>query len=143
LLSKKLKIKTYRNIILPVVLYGCETWSHTLKEKLRLSGLEKNVLKKIFGPKKDKLTGEWGTLQYEEPNGLYSSPNTIQMIKLRRMRWEGHVACMGESRGAQRVLVGKQEGKRQLGRPRYRWEDNIQMDLHEVGWGGMDWSHLA
>ena len=79
----------------------------------------------------------------EELNDLYSSPNIVRMIKSRRMRWAGHVARMGEERGAHRVLVGKPEGKRPLGRPRHRWVDNIRMDLQEVGWGCMDWIGLA
>ena len=79
----------------------------------------------------------------EELNDLYSSPNIVRVIKSRRMRWAGHVACMGERRGVYRVLVEKPEGKRPLGRPRHRWEDNIVMDLQEVGCGGMDWIELA
>ena len=79
----------------------------------------------------------------EDLNGLYSSPNFVRVIKSRRMRWAGHVACMGEERGACRVLVGKPEGKRPLGRPRHRWVDNIRMDLQEVGCGHVDWIGLA
>jgi hypothetical protein len=93
-------------------------------------------------PKRDKVTGEWRKLHNEELHDLYSSPNIVQVIKL-RMRWEGHVARMGEERGVYRVLVGKPEGKRPLGRPRHRLEDNISMDLQEVGCGGMDWIGLA
>ena len=80
-------------------------------------------------PKRDEVTGEWRKLHNEELNDLYSSPNVIGVIKSRRMRWAGHVAHMGERRGACRVLVGKPEGKKPLGRPRHRWEDNIKMDL--------------
>ena len=88
--------------------------------------------------------GEWRRLHNEELNDLYSSPHIVQVIKLRRMRWAGHVACMGVERGVYRVLVGKPEGKkRPLGRPRRRWVDNIRMDLQEVGCGYMDWNGLA
>ena len=125
LLSKKLKMKLYRTIILPVVLYGCETWSLTLREKRRLRVFEKRVLRRVFGPKRDEVTGEWRKLH----NDLYSLPNIVRVVKSRRMRWAGHVACMGEWRGVHRVLVVKPEGKRPLARPRRRWEDNIKMDL--------------
>jgi len=93
---------------------------------------------RIFGSKRDEVTGEWIKLHKEEFNDLYSSPNIFRVIKLRTMRWEGHVARMGERRGVYRVLVGKPEGKRPLGRPMSRWEDNIKMDLQEVGWWGME-----
>jgi len=101
------------------------------------------VLRGIFGPKRDEVTGEWRKLHNEELNDLYCSPNIVRVIKSRRMRWAGHVARMGERRGVYRVLVGKPEGKRPLGRPRRRWEDNIKIDLQEVGCGGMDWIELA
>jgi len=84
---------------------------------------------RIFGPRRDEVTGEWRRLPYEEPNDLYSSPNIVRVIKSRRMRWAGHVARMGEERGVYRVLVGKPEGRRPLGRPRRRWMDNIRMGL--------------
>jgi len=112
LLSKTLKIKIYRCIILHVVLYGCETWLYTLREEHRLMLFENRVLRRIFGPKKDEVAGEWRKLHNEELNDLYSSPNIVQVIKLRRIRWAGHVAHMGERRGAYRVLVWKPEGKR-------------------------------
>jgi hypothetical protein len=99
---------------------------------------ENRVLRKIFGPKRDEATGEWRRLHNEELNDLYSSPNIIRVIKSRIMRWAGHVARMVEKRGAYRTLVG-----RPLRRPRLRWEDNIKMDLQEVGWVGMDWIELA
>ena len=86
---------------------------------------------------------EWRKLHNEELKGLYSSPNTVRVIKSRRMRWAGNVARMGEGRGVYRVLVGKPEGKRPLGRPRRRWEDNIRMDLLEVGLGYENWIGLA
>jgi hypothetical protein len=135
LLSKNTKIRAYKTVVLPVVLCGCETWSLTLREEQRLRVLGKRVLRRIFGPKRGEATGEWRRLHNEELNGLYSSPNIIWVIKSRRMRWAGHVARMGEKRGAYRILVGRPEGRRSLGRPRRRWEDNITMDLEEVGWG--------
>jgi len=92
------KIKIYRTIILPVVLYGCETWSLTLREKRGLRAFEKRVLRRIFGPKRDEVTGEWRKLHNEELNNLYSSPNIVRVINSRRMRWAGHVARMGEGR---------------------------------------------
>jgi hypothetical protein len=98
---------------------------------------ENRVLRNIFGYKRDEVTGEWRRLHHEELTDLYSLPNIIQVIKLRRMRWVGHVAFMGERRGAYRLFVGKPEGKRPLGRPRHRWEDNIKMGLQETGCGGM------
>ena len=104
---------------------------------------ENKVLRRIFGPRRDKVTGDWRRLHNEEINVLYSSPNIMQVIKSRRMRWAGHVACMGEERGVYRVLVRKPEEKRPLGRPRRRWLDNITMDLQEVGCGYMDWIGLA
>jgi hypothetical protein len=115
-------------IILPVVLYGCETWSLTLREERRLRVFENRALKRVFGPKRDEVTGEWRKLHNEELNNQYSSPSIVRVVKSRRMRWAGHVARMREERGVRRVLVGKPEGKRPLGRPRRRWEDNIKMD---------------
>ena len=123
-------------IILPVVLYGCETWSLTLREERRLRMFENRMLMRIFGPKRDDVTGEWRKLHNEELNDLYCSPNIVRVIKLRRMRWAGHVARMGEGRGVYSILAGKPEGKRPLGRPRHGWEDNIKMGLQEVGCGG-------
>ena len=104
---------------------------------------EKSVFRRIFGPKRDAVTGEWRKLHNEELNDLYSSPNIVRVIKSRRMRWAGHVARMEEGRGVHKFLVGKPEGKRPLGRPRRRWEDNIKMDLREVGGGFGDWMELA
>jgi len=143
LLSKNLKIKIYRTVILPVVLYGFETWSLTLREERKLRVFENRVLRKIFGPKRDEVTGEWRILHNEELNDLYSSPNIVQVIKSRRMRWAGHVARMGEEMGVYRVLVGKPERRSPLGRPRRRWVNNIRMDLQEVGYVYMDWIGLA
>jgi len=104
---------------------------------------ENRVLRRIFGPRRDEVTGEWRRWHNEELNDLYSSPNIVRMIKSRRMRWAGHVAHMGEDRGVYRVLVGKPEGRRPLGRPRRRWGDNIRTDLQEVRCGYMDWIGLA
>jgi len=101
------------------------------------------VLRRILGPRRDEVTGEWRRLHNEELNDLYSSPNIVWMIKSRRMRWAGHVARMDEERGVYRVLVGKSEGRRPLRRPRLRCVDNIRMDLQEVGCGYMDWIGLA
>ena len=128
-------------IILPVVLYGCETWSLTLREERTLRVFENMVLRKIFGPRRDEVTGEWRGLHNEELNDLYSSPNIVRVIKSRRMRWAGHVARMSEERGVYRVLVGKLEGRRPMGRPRRRWVDNIRTDLQGGGmWVyGLDW----
>ena len=103
---------------------------------------ENRVLRRVFGPKRDEVTGEWRKLHNEELRDLYSLPSIVQVVKSRRMRWAGHVARMGEGRGVHRVLGGKPKGKRLLGRPRHRWEDNIKMDLQEVGGGG-DWMELA
>jgi hypothetical protein len=135
--------RIYKTIILPVVLYGCETWSLTLREHHRLRVFENRVLRRIFGPKRDEVTGEWRKLHNKELRDLYSSPSIIRIIKSRRMRWAGSVARMGETRNAYRLLVGKPEGKIPLGRPRHRWVDNIRMDLGEVGWGDVDWIGLA
>ena len=99
LLSKKLKIKIYKTIILPVVLYGCDTWSLTLRDERRLRVFENRVLRRIFGPKRDEVTGEWRKLYNEKLNDLYSLPNIVRVVKSRRMRWAGHVARMGEGRG--------------------------------------------
>jgi hypothetical protein len=117
-------------IILPVVLYGCETWSVTLKEEQRLRVYEHGVLR-IFGPRRDEVTGEWRTLHNEELNDLYSSSNIIRVIKSRR--WTVACSTYRGKRGAYRILVERPKGRRPLGRPRRRWEDNIQMDLQEVG----------
>jgi len=104
---------------------------------------ENRVLRRIFGPKGDKVTGEWRKKHSEELSYLYSSRSFVRVIKSRRMRWAGHVVRMGERRGVYGVLVGKPEGKRPLGIPSHRWEDNIKLDLQEVGYGGTDWIGLA
>ena len=141
--SVMVKIKIYRNIILPVLLYGCETWSLTLRDETKLRVFENMVLRRIFGPRRDEVTKEWRRLHNEELNDLYCSPNIVRVIKSRRMRWAGNVARVGEERRVYRVLVGKPEGKRPLGRSRRRWVHNIRMDLKEVVCGYMDWIGLA
>jgi len=140
-LSKYTKLKIYRTIIFPVVLYGCETWSLTLREERRLWVFENMTLRRIYGPKCDVITGELRNPHNEELNDLYCTPNIVRLIKLRRMRWAGHVARMG--RGVHRVLVGTAGGKRPLRRHSRRWHDNIKMDLQEVGLAGMYWNDLT
>jgi hypothetical protein len=130
-------------IILPVVLYGCETWPLTLREEHRLRVLENRVLRRIFGPKRDEVKGECRKFHNKELRDLYSLPSKIRIIKLWRMRWADHVARMGEKRNDYRLLVRKPVGKRPLGRPRCRWVYNISMDLGEVGCGDSDWIGLA
>jgi hypothetical protein len=140
LLSKNLKIGIYKTIILPVILYGCETWSLTLREVHRPGGMfENRVLRRIFGLNRDEVIEEWRELHNKELCDFNSSPSIIRIIKSRRMRWAEH----GVKRNAYRLLVGKPEGKRLLGRPRYRWVDNIRLDLGEVVWGNVDWTGLV
>ena len=127
LLSKNLKTKIYRTIILTVVLYGCEAWSLSAREERKLRVFENMVLRRIFGPRRDDVTGDWRRLHNEELNGLYSSPNIVRVIKSRRMRWAAHVALKGEERGAYRLLVGKPEGKNRWG------------DLGVDGWIILGW----
>jgi hypothetical protein len=104
-----------------------------LREERKLRMFENMMLRRIFGPRRDEVTGDWRSLHNEELNDLYCSPNIVRVIKSRRIRWAGYVARMGEERGVCRVLVGKSEGKRPLGRPRRRWVDNIRTALQEVG----------
>jgi hypothetical protein len=129
-----LKMRIYKTIILPIFLYGCETWSLILRNR---------VLRRIFGPKKDEVTGEWRKLHNEELHDLYSSPSIIRIFKASRMPWAGHAARIGEKRNAYRLLVGKPEGRRPLGRSRRRWMDNVRMNLVEVGRDDVDWIGLA
>jgi hypothetical protein len=113
-----------------------------LKEEHRPRVSENRVLRRIFGPKREE-DGSWRKLHNDELHSLYSSPNIVRVIKSRRMRWAGHVARMGEGRGVYRVLVGRPKGKRPLGRPRRRWEDNIKMDLREIGIDGANWIRVV
>jgi hypothetical protein len=139
---KKPKHIIYKTVILPVVLYGHETWSLTLGEEHRLRVFEKRLLRKIFGPIKEE-DGSWRKLHNDELHSLYSSPKIVRVIKARRMRWAGPVAHVGEGRGVYRVLLGRHEGKRPLGRPRRRWEDSIKMDFREIGIDRANWIQLA
>jgi hypothetical protein len=141
LISKNLKIKIYKTVILTFVLFGCETWSHTLSEGHRLRVFENGLLRRIFGPKREE-DGPWRKLYNDELHSLYSSLNIVRVIKSRRMRWARHVARMGYGRGVYRVLFGRPEGKRPLGRPRHRWEDNIKLE-RETGMDGANWIRLA
>jgi hypothetical protein len=134
LVPKNVNIGVYKTIILPVALYGCEAWSLTLREQHRLRVFNNRVLRRIFGPKGDKVTRRWRKLHNVELRSLYSLPSIIRIIKSRWIRRAGHVARMGEKGIAYRLFVGKPEGKRPLGRPRRRWVDNIKMDLGEVEW---------
>ena len=127
LLSKNLKIKIYRIIILPVVLYGCETWSLTLREERKLRVFENMVLRRIFGPRKEKVMGKWRRLHSEKLNDLYCLPNIVRVIKSRRMRWAGHVARMCEERG----FIGSWWGNRRKGD---QWRD-----LGVDGWIILGW----
>ncbi|KAJ4432833.1 hypothetical protein ANN_21472 [Periplaneta americana] len=142
LLSKNLKVRIYKTVILPVALYGCETWTLTLREEQRLRVFENKVLRKILGAKRDEVTGEWRKLHNTELHTLYSSPDIIRNIKSRRLRWAGHVARVGKYRNAYSVLVGRPEGNRPLGRLKRRWEDHIKMELREVE-HDRDWINLA
>jgi hypothetical protein len=142
LISKSLKIKIYKTVIFPVVLYGCETWSLTLREEHRLRIFENKVSRRIYGPKREE-DGSWRKLHNDELQSLYSSPNIVRVIKSRRMRWAGHVARMGKGRSVYRVLVGMPESKRPLGRRRRRWENNINLDLRAIRIDGANWTQLA
>jgi hypothetical protein len=130
LLSKNVKIRIYKTVILPVVHYECETWYLIIREEHRL-----RVLRGVMGG--------WRKLHNEDLYNLYSSQSIIRMIKSRKMRWAGHVTRMGEKINAYRILVGKPEGKRPLGRPRRRWAGNITMDIRDIGWDGIDLIDLA
>ena len=128
---------------MPVVLRRCETSSFTLREERRLRVSENRVLRRMLGLRRDEVAGKWRKLHNEELNDLYSSSNIVRVIKSRKMRWAGHVTIMVEIRVVYRVLVGRLEGKRPLGRPGRRWEVNIKTDLQGIGCGMMDWMDLA
>jgi hypothetical protein len=132
-MRKPKDLKKYNTVNLPVVLYGCKTWSLTLREEHRLRVFENRVLRKIFVPTREDRS--WRNLHNDELHSLYSSPNIVRVIKSRRMRWVGHVTHLG---GWGEVFTGIW-----LGRPRHRWEDNIKMDLWEIGINGANWIHLA
>jgi hypothetical protein len=140
-LSKNVKIRIYKTVILPVVLYGCETWSLILREESRLRVFENRVLRRIFGPKRGEVTGGWIKLHNEVHHNLYSSPSVIRMIKSRMMIWALNVAQVGDS--TYRTLIEKPEGKGLVGRPRCSWMENIKMVLREIVWGGMNWIDLV
>jgi transcription termination factor 2 len=126
-----------------VVLYGCETWSLTVREEHKLRVFENRVLRRIFRPRRDGVTGGWRKLYNEELHNLCSLRSIIRILKSRRMTWAGHMARMEEMRNVYRLLVGKPEGKRPLGKPSCRWIDNIKMDLLEIGVSVVNWICLT
>jgi hypothetical protein len=132
----------YKTIILSIVLYGCETWSFTLREEQRLRVFENRVPRRILGPERGEATGELRKLHSGELRNFYSSRNISRQIKSRRTSWVGHVAHMGEERKMYKVLAGRSDGKRRLGKLRHRWEEAIKMDLGEIGWEGVVWIQL-
>jgi hypothetical protein len=142
LLPKNVKIKTYKTKILPVVLYGCETWSLTLREECRLRVFDNRVLRRIFGPKRDEVTGEWRRLHSEELYDFHSSPNIIQVIKSRRLRWARHVARMGEVSGAYRVWWGDLREERHLKNPGVDGRIILKLVMENFD-GGLGWIDLA
>jgi hypothetical protein len=142
LLFKNVKIKVYRTVVLPVALYGCETWSLTLREEQRLRVFENRVLWRIFGPKRDGATGEWRRLHNEELNDLYSSPNIIRVMKSRRMRWAGHVARMGKREVDTGFWWGDMREGDHLGDPGIDGRIILKWVLKKWD-GGMDWIELA
>jgi hypothetical protein len=142
LLSKNLKTKIYKTIILPVVINGCGTWSLTLREESRLRVFENRILRRILGPKRDE-NGEWRRLHNEELHSLYRSADIVTVIKSRRLRWADHVARMEEGRSSFNILAVKSIGCRPLGRPRRSWEDNIRMEHKEIGIDTSNWVDSA
>jgi hypothetical protein len=141
LLSEDVKVKICKTIILPVILYGCETWSLTLREEHRQRALEKRVLRRIFKPKGDEVMGDWRYFNSEELHKLYSSSDIIRQMKSRGMRWAGMWRAW-----ERKEKLGNFEGKRPLERPRRRWEDGIRMDLRKIGlgvWSGVIWIRVG
>jgi hypothetical protein len=138
LLFKNVKSSVYKTIILPVVSYGCETWSRILREDHRLRVFENRVLRRIFRPERGEVTGEWRKM-HEELHILFFSPNIIRTIKSKRIICVGHVVHMGRKSNAYKILVGKPEGKMPLGRLRHKREDNMKMNLRKIGLEGVDW----
>jgi hypothetical protein len=136
LLSTNVKIKIYRTIILPAVLYGCETWCLTFREECRLRVYENKVLSRIFGPKRDEVTGDWRRLHNKELYALYSSPNIIRVIKSRSLRWTGHLARMGKRKDAYRVLMGKPKGRNHLKDPGVDGRIILKRIFKRLGGGG-------
>jgi hypothetical protein len=122
---------------------GVKLGSLIIRKQDRLGLFENRVLRRIFGPKREKVVGGWRRLHNEELHNLYTSPNIVNTITSRSMRWAGHVACTGKMKNTYKILAGKPERKRPLGRPQRRWEDNIRMDVRETGWKGVDPMHLA
>jgi hypothetical protein len=134
---------SHKTIIFYVILYGCETWSPKLREEHRLPMFENRVLRRIFRLKRDEVTGGWRKLHNEELHNLYSLSYIIRMIKSRKMKRSGHVTLMWKKRNACRILMGKPEGKRPLGRPICMWVGNVKMDLRGIGLYGIDGIYLA
>ena len=132
LLSKNIKLKIHETVLLPVILYVCETWTLTLREEKRLTVFKNKVLRKIFGLKRDDQTDQWRRLHNGELNDLYGKSDIIRIVMSRRVRWAGHVAPMGNERVTWKLIVGKPESKRPIGRQSRRWENNINHDLGEV-----------
>jgi hypothetical protein len=141
LLSRNVKIKIYKIIILPVVFYGRETWSLKLREEHRLRVFVSRMLGGIFVPKRDEVTGGWIKLHNEELHNLYCSPNWDDQIKEDEMG--GTCSAYGEMRNVYRILIGKPEGRRPLGVPRHRWAESIKMSLRKTGFEGVDWIHMS
>ena len=142
ILSRNIKLRIYKTIILSVVLYGCETRSLTLKEEKKLRIFENKIARKIFGPRKDEQRDEWRKLHNLELYNLYGIPDIIRTLRLRRLQLARNVARMGNGRRAHKFLVGKSEGTRPRGRSKIRWEDYIIKDLKEVDYES-DWMTLA
>jgi hypothetical protein len=141
-LSKSTEIRIQKTTILPVVLYGCETWSLALREEYRLRVFGNRELMRIFGSRRDEILESWGKLQNYKYHNLYFLKGTIRSVKSRRIRWPGHVECMGEKKNAYRLLVQKPEATNPLRMPRCMRVDKIKMDLGEMGWAvwtGLIW----